>query len=618
MALDKEIEFQDIQGLKDYVKKTSEEQGYFISIKRSKRTKVWIKCDLGGCYQPNSRPIQRRTGSRLIGCPFEVIGEFIKDRGIWKIVCAKEEHSHSPSENGHGHSIARRLPKDQKARVRELAENGIRVADILNVLRSEFNNTICSAQEVHNELAAARIDELSGRTPIQVLYEKLLQEDFECSLSVNANGSIERLFFVHQVCIDMCRRWGYVFIMDCTYKTNKFGLPLLNIVGITATYHSFNAGFCFLRQETKVDYQWALNEFKMKCSVSPKAIVTDRELALMNALSEVFPSTKNILCIWHINKNLVAKCKHFFGTEDWENFLNDWNSCIYAANERLFKAAWSFFCTKYSAYHQVINYISEHWMPYQDRFINCYTAKVLNFGTTSSSRGEGSHFVLKRYLKISHLDLLSVFKNLKLMLQNQFVELAKKLEEASLKVYHRHKVKFLSQIIQKISAFALDKIVNQYEAIDESTRNEICGGLFQSTYGLPCKHRIQFLIDQNQHITLEMIHPQWKLKEEIDLELPFQSDTVSPKSRIVSKVLDRLQNLDAAQVPTFLSQLERLTDTPVAPISNPDYVTKKRGRPTGAVNKISKRRDKSAFEYVEGRICGKCGKAGHNFRTCAK
>ena len=53
-------------------------------------------------------------------------------------------------------------------------------------------------------------------------------------------------------------------------------------------------------------------------------------------------------------------------------------------------------------------------------------------------------------------------------------------------------------------------------------------------------------------------------------------------------------------------------------LSHPIAVTKKRGRPRGAQNKVLKRRDKSAFEYVEGRKCRNCGKGGHNSATCGR
>ena len=34
--------------------------------------------------------------------------------------------------------------------------------------------------------------------------------------------------------------------MDCTYKTNRYKMPLLDIVGVTALNTSFHVGFCFV------------------------------------------------------------------------------------------------------------------------------------------------------------------------------------------------------------------------------------------------------------------------------------------------------------------------------------------------------------------------------------
>ena len=42
--------------------------------------------------------------------------------------------------------------------------------------------------------------------------------------------------------------------MDCTYKTNQFHLPLLDILGSTGLNNSFYAGFVFLSSETEEDY----------------------------------------------------------------------------------------------------------------------------------------------------------------------------------------------------------------------------------------------------------------------------------------------------------------------------------------------------------------------------
>ena len=43
--------------------------------------------------------------------------------------------------------------------------------------------------------------------------------------------------------------------------------------------------------------------------VYPKIIVNDRNIALMSAIAIVFPKACNILCQFHIDKNVKTKCK---------------------------------------------------------------------------------------------------------------------------------------------------------------------------------------------------------------------------------------------------------------------------------------------------------------------
>jgi MULE transposase domain len=62
--------------------------------------------------------------------------------------------------------------------------------------------------------------------------------------------------------------------------------------------------------------------------------VTDRELALMNTIDNLFPSSGYILCIWHINMNILAIYRKHFPKDKqvahqiipdprWELFLKD-------------------------------------------------------------------------------------------------------------------------------------------------------------------------------------------------------------------------------------------------------------------------------------------------------
>ena len=42
-------------------------------------------------------------------------------------------------------------------------------------------------------------------------------------------------------------------------------------------------------------------------------IVTNRDLALMNVVKTIFPESTNLLCRFHIDKNVKAKCKSLVG-----------------------------------------------------------------------------------------------------------------------------------------------------------------------------------------------------------------------------------------------------------------------------------------------------------------
>ncbi len=70
--------------------------------------------------------------------------------------------------------------------------------------------------------------------------------------------------------------------MDCTYKTNRFKMPLLHIVSFACIGATFTSAIAFLSAKTIEDYECTVNTYKgFMGNYLPLAIVTDRELALM-------------------------------------------------------------------------------------------------------------------------------------------------------------------------------------------------------------------------------------------------------------------------------------------------------------------------------------------------
>ncbi|CAG8662882.1 24206_t:CDS:2 [Cetraspora pellucida] len=140
-------------------------------------------------------------------------------------------------------------------------------------------SSIAISRMIYNSLYSICQERLNSRTPIQALLDELQGLDFKFEYKYNYQNYIKHLFFTHRLSI-----------------------------ALTHTYSN----------ETEADYKWALSYVsRIFNGISyPNVIVTDRELALISAISKIFPTTKQILCIWHINKNILAKCRHHFDTEE--------------------------------------------------------------------------------------------------------------------------------------------------------------------------------------------------------------------------------------------------------------------------------------------------------------
>ena len=110
---------------------------------------------------------------------------------------------------------------------------------------------------------------------------------------------VTRLFFAHRKSIDMMKDFPEVLLMDCTYKTNRFKMPLLDMVGVSSLGTTFHFAFAFLMEENAEDYAWALANvahlYEEFGQPEPNVIVIDRDLGLLNALEMQFLNSQCIL-----------------------------------------------------------------------------------------------------------------------------------------------------------------------------------------------------------------------------------------------------------------------------------------------------------------------------------
>ena len=177
--------------------------------------------------------------------------------GVWKFTVACPNHNHPLEENLVGHSIARRMTTGQESLIINAIATGAPPRAALALAREQDPTFLASSQDVKNLKKKKRKDFLAGRSLIDAFFESLQNSGHTFQVELGSNGEVVNLFLANPISIELARKYNKIILMDCTYKTNKYRMPVLNIIGITPNSTSFFVGFCFMKQEETGDFKLA-------------------------------------------------------------------------------------------------------------------------------------------------------------------------------------------------------------------------------------------------------------------------------------------------------------------------------------------------------------------------
>ena len=166
--------------------------------------------------------------------------------------------------------------------------------DILVTLKNRDSSNVSTLRTILNAHQKYKATEMAGKSQMQQLLSKLSEHNYiKFHRSCNNTDSVKDLFWASPLSIDLLHAFPHVLLMDCAYKTNRYRLPLLEIVGVTSTNMTFSVASAYLYSEREEHYVWALDKLKslMDENAQPKVIVSDRELSLIKAIDKVFSTT---------------------------------------------------------------------------------------------------------------------------------------------------------------------------------------------------------------------------------------------------------------------------------------------------------------------------------------
>lgn len=92
-------------------------------------------------------------------------------------------------------------------------------------------------------------------------------------------------------------------------------MPFAPFVGVNDHGQPILLGCGLISNEDTATFKWLFQSWLTCMSGShPRAIVTDQDAAMKNAIADVFPNTRHRWCMWHIMKKVhekLSKCNEY-------------------------------------------------------------------------------------------------------------------------------------------------------------------------------------------------------------------------------------------------------------------------------------------------------------------
>lgn len=335
---------------------------------------------------------ERRVSSKKCDCPFKLkakpLNPPVED---WKVEVRCGVHNHKPSPSCIGLPIFGRFTKEEKSMLAEHTLLNVKAEKSLTALKKRFVGNLSTITQLYKQRRMFRTSRRGSRTEIQELMRLIDSEHYVCwSRRIENSDVIGDIMWAHPESINLLRIFPRILIMDSTYKTNKYKLPLLEIVGVTSTELTFSVCFAYLSNERYDNFRWVLQTLRDMMVVDialPELFITDRDLGLMSAVEVVFPESYNLLCRYHISKNVSAKCKLMVKKDRQETVMDLWVRIVDSTDEAEFYQRFLEFEQSCVDLPQFVNYVNNTWLvPHRDRFVLAWINKRRYFGNTTTNR----------------------------------------------------------------------------------------------------------------------------------------------------------------------------------------------------------------------------------------
>ncbi|XP_042988818.1 protein FAR-RED IMPAIRED RESPONSE 1-like [Carya illinoinensis] len=185
-------------------------------------------------------------------------------------------------------------------------------------------------------------------------------------MDIDDDGRLKNVFWTDPLSRATYQYFDNVVTFDTTYLTNRYGMPFAPFVGVNHHRQSILLGASLISSEDTETFVWLFKTW-LQCmdGIAPKAIITDQDRIMKNAIAIVFPNVQHRFYLWHILKKVLEKFGSYGSYKT--KMKNALMKCVYDiqhADE--FEKCWDQLLTTYNLHEntwlQSLYVEREHWI----------------------------------------------------------------------------------------------------------------------------------------------------------------------------------------------------------------------------------------------------------------
>ena len=212
-----------------------------------------------------------------LGCPFYL--EFKTEKNSYKLYSYWNVHNHNLNKYDPSKSIDNQIMD----KIRELKAIAKSNHELTKSINKTFNKNF-HPQTIYHQVKKMKDEEMGKVTEDAQVFIKMLEEDVIKYGGVYNSRFIENKLqgccFSSKRMIGLLEFFSDVLVVDASHKTNRFNLPVLDVILINNYGQSCTCFFSLMPNQKYDSFEWSLSNFQKQLKKTPKVIFSDDEEAL--------------------------------------------------------------------------------------------------------------------------------------------------------------------------------------------------------------------------------------------------------------------------------------------------------------------------------------------------